>query len=98
MCSSLKLAINVSLCTTYVTPSQPEISKANIDMTTSQPEDTFKATKLAAKANIGVTPSQPEITKGNSDVTPSKPEITKDNIDQLHRGSSSPQTPPPSPR
>ena len=77
MCSSKKLAVNVSLCTTDVTPSQPEITKANIDVTPSQPEDTFKATKFATKANIDVTPSQPEFTKAYIDETPSKPEITK---------------------
>ena len=56
-----------------MTPSQPEITEANIDVTPSQPE--------IIKANIDVTPSQPEIIKANIDVTPSQPEATKANID-----------------
>jgi hypothetical protein len=76
MSSNKKLAVNESLCTSSKVsktfdddPSQPEITKANTDMTTSQPEIT--------EANIDVTPSQPEDTKANIDETPSQPEITK---------------------
>jgi hypothetical protein len=63
MCSSGKLAVNVSLCTsshtctTDVTPSQPENTKANIGVTPSQPEDTFKTTKSATKFKEQLSPS-----------------------------------------